>query len=70
MPVQREVNQPGQPASPPTLPLPPGQLLLHRHLQLHRTEERHLRGQGERGEGLPVRRLPQVQTEHLINTKH
>ena len=59
MPMQREVNQLEQPASSPPLPLPPGQLLLHGHLQLHRAEERDVRGQGERGEGLPVRRLPQ-----------
>ena len=58
--MQWEVDQPGQPESSPPLPLPPGLLLLHRHLQLHRPEERDLRWQGERGEGLPVWRLPQV----------
>ena len=46
MPVQRALDQPEQLASSASLSLPPWSLLLRRHLQLHWTEERHLRREG------------------------
>ena len=46
MPVQRALDQPEQLASAASLSLPPWCLLLRGHLQLHWTEERHLRREG------------------------
>ena len=46
MPVQRALDQPEQLASLASLSLPPWSLLLRGHLQLHWTEERHLRREG------------------------